>query len=162
MKLRLDIRGFLLDTNIVIEMMQGNEVVLDTLDRIEEIMTPDRFYISTITTTELVTGAVPGSEQLTYEFIRGTHQIPIDVRVAMVAGDFRRKMRNQGVKCKTPDALICTTAKVHELILVTNDLKLIKFARRMGVECFNPLDSTEEEGPITLGDTLEGDGPSSA
>lgn len=112
--------SLLLDTNIVIGFLNGNEAIARFFNRKE---TQKKFTISQITRMELL--GFPNITQdeikIIQEFLMGVDVFALSDEVADETIELRRTTR-----LKLPDAIIVATAIVHKLLLVTCDEQLIK------------------------------------
>jgi predicted nucleic acid-binding protein len=102
----------LLDTNILIDYLNGIEQAKAELDRYSDKA------ISLITWMEVMAGATPETESVTRGFLSGFISLPIDERVSDVAVALRKQH-----KIKLPDAIVWATAQVNGRILVTRNTK---------------------------------------
>ncbi len=109
----------LLDSNIVIGYLNGDERIVATLDNLKR----DRvaLLVSSITVTETLSLSSITMETLrtVEDFLDGFIVIPPDKYIAKVAATLRREHR-----IEVPDALIVATARSHALALATRDKKL--------------------------------------
>ena len=71
--------------------------------------------------------------------------IEIDGKIALKAGEIRRKAKTAGRKVpKGPDALIAATAIIHDLVLVSNnDKDFVWASNEFGFTLFNPIRDNE-------------------
>jgi tRNA(fMet)-specific endonuclease VapC len=111
---------FLLDTNIVIALLEGDETVLTSLDQAAEV------FIPAIVIGELFFGAAksgrPSENTLKIErFASGRAVLSCDLRVAREYGGLRQRLREKGRPLPENDVWIAATARCHELVLVTRD-----------------------------------------
>jgi tRNA(fMet)-specific endonuclease VapC len=110
----------LLDTNIVIALLEGDEAVLSNLDEAAEI------FIPAIVLGELFFGAAksgrPSENTATVErFVAGRSILSCDLHVAREYGRLRPRLREKGRPLPENDIWIAATAKYHELVLVSRD-----------------------------------------
>lgn len=106
----------------------------------------DLLYISSITIGEITSGIVRlGETKKAKElmgWLEGLQQsfkgrvLPIDAKVAECWGRLLAECEAVGKPRPAIDALICATAKVHNLTLVTRNVKDME---GMGVKIFNPF-----------------------
>lgn len=106
----------------------------------------DLLYISSITIGEITNGIVRlGETKKAKElmgWLEGLQQsfkgrvLPIDAKVAECWGRLLAECEAVGKPRPAIDALICATAKVHNLTLVTRNVKDME---GMGVKIFNPF-----------------------
>lgn len=102
----------LLDTNILIDFLNGREQARKELDR-----HADR-AISIITWMEVMVGAEDAVADATRRFLEGFTVIALDSEIAAHAVTLRRR---HGVKL--PDAIVWASADAHSMLLVTRNTK---------------------------------------
>lgn len=111
---------FLLDTNIVIELFDGNKIIADKLNQVPE------FFISSVTLGELyiginrVTNKSKHLKKLT-EFLELCAVIDIDSSTAKIYGELIAALYKKGKPLPTNDVWIAACAKQHNFILITRD-----------------------------------------
>jgi tRNA(fMet)-specific endonuclease VapC len=111
---------FLLDTNIVIALLEGDDTVLSNLDHAPEV------FISAVVVGELFFGAAKSGRQsenaATVErFAADNSIVPCDVDVAREYGSLKQRLRQNGRPIPENDIWIAATAKRHGMVLVTRD-----------------------------------------
>lgn len=111
---------FLLDTNIVIALLVGEETILSGLDRAAEV------FIPAIVIGELFFGAAksgrPSENALKVErFASDRAILSCDFQVAREYGRLRQRLREKGRPLPENDVWIAATASSHNLTLVTRD-----------------------------------------
>ncbi len=111
---------FLLDTNIVIALMEGDQSVLSSLDRAPEV------FIPAIVLGELFFGAAKSVRAIentakVERFAAGRSILACDLDVAREYGGLRQRLRQKGRPLPENDVWIAATARRHELTLVTRD-----------------------------------------
>lgn len=102
----------LFDTNILIDFLNAVPQARDELDRYRQKA------ISIITWMEVLVGADSAVEAATRSFLDSFEIIPLDTAVAERAVALRRQLR-----IKLPDAVVCASADIHSMLLVTRDRK---------------------------------------
>lgn len=102
----------LLDTNILIDYLNGVLAARKELDRYESRS------ISIVTWMEVLAGGQPEDEAQVRQFLANFDLIDVDGQVAERAVALRRSHR-----IKLPDAIIWATAQVHSMLLVTRNEK---------------------------------------
>ena len=102
----------LLDTNILIDYLNGIQEAREEFDRYSEI------GISVITWMEVLVGAKADLLDATRAFLRGFELMMINEMVAERAVSLRRQYR-----MRLPDAIIWATADTHDMVLVTRNTK---------------------------------------
>jgi predicted nucleic acid-binding protein len=137
------IKSYLLDTNVISELMTNspNQNVIQFLAQIEDS------YLSVITLHELHYGLnlLPEGqrknilsvqlETLLMEY--GDYIIPLTSVETTQAAILRATAKQQGYIVHLADALIASTAKVHNLVIATRNTK--DFAQ-LNIELVNPWD----------------------
>lgn len=113
---------YLLDTDTCIDLLRG---VHRPLQRIQTI-SPDECSVSTITTYELLTGALkcrrPKMERRKVEaFVEMAHEVPFDRPSAEQAANLRVDLERQGVIIGPYDIQIAAQALARNLTLVTSN-----------------------------------------
>lgn len=110
----------LLDTNIVIALLEGDESVLANLDEASEV------FVSSIVLGELFFGAAksgrPAENIARIErFAAGRSILSCDLPVAREYGRLKHGLRAKGKPLPENDIWIAATARCHQLVLVTRD-----------------------------------------
>ena len=106
----------LLDTDILISVLRGNERVTRQLD--ERQREADQFSYSAVTVSELWQGIRPTEERLTRQLLSQMECLSVDDVVGRLAGQYlQRYQRSHGVTL--PDALIAATAVLRRSSLWT-------------------------------------------
>jgi tRNA(fMet)-specific endonuclease VapC len=111
---------FLLDTNIVIALLEGDDMVLAYLDGAPEV------FIPAIALGELFFGAAKSgraSENTARleKFAAGRAIISCDLDVAREHGRVKQQLKDKGRPIPENDIWIAAAAKRHALVLVTRD-----------------------------------------
>jgi predicted nucleic acid-binding protein len=139
--------GFLLDTNIPSELMR--QMPEPRVEAWLEAADDERLYFSVVSLGEIVKGvSLLASGRKRRELERwlettlrpwfGTRILPFDEAVARRWGALSAQSEKKGRKLKVADAMIAATALVHDLTVVTRNVK--DFAGQ-GVAVFNPWGS---------------------
>ena len=110
----------LLDTNIVIALLAGEESVLEALINVEEV------FLSNVVIGELYYGAFksgrPGENVARIEeLVDNSVVISCDERVARKYGEIKNVLKNKGRPIPENDIWIAATAMLYGLTLVTRD-----------------------------------------
>lgn len=130
--------GFLSDTNVISELMRKSPHP----DLLRWSERQDSFYLSVITVEEVITGLerqqLQRKRQWFGKFLAGYAEIlPIDVDIAMRAGEIRGRLWSQGIVRSQADILIAATAFVYNLSIATRNTKDFEGC---GVPVLNPFD----------------------
>ncbi len=112
----------LLDTNIVIAYLNGEESVVAQIDAGRQ--QDDRFCVSAITVTELLAFprlTVEERHALTQWIQKDVFVVSVDTRLAVMAGDLCR-----GTRLRTADGIIAATALRMQIPLITRDRDFLR------------------------------------
>lgn len=122
--------NLLLDTNIVIGFLSGNDAIVQFFN---SQASKKRFAISQITRMELLgfPNITQDESDVIQQFLIGVDLIALSNEVADESIKLRRTTR-----LKLPDAIVVATAIVHKLILVTCDKQIIKSVPK--IQSINP------------------------
>jgi predicted nucleic acid-binding protein len=136
--------GYLLDTSLLSELVKRtpNPAVVAWVDAHDE----DTLFISVITLGELQKGVskLPASERkeelgswLAQDLVQrfGRRILPIDSTVALAWGVLQGEAEQRGSKLPVVDSLIAATASVHNLTVVTRNVRDLQ---RCGVPVVDP------------------------
>lgn len=104
--------GALLDTNIVIDYLNGVAAAKRELERYDTVA------ISMITWIEVMVGVPEHAREITAKFLANFRLLSISPEVMELTVDVRTTKR-----LKMPDAIILATALAHGLTLVTRNTK---------------------------------------
>jgi len=107
---------YLLDTNIFIHFLKGNDKVIDFLDDFVQ----DTFYISVISRFEILVGTDKESQSSSEIESYIDQCVNFDLSPKIVS-EALNIMANAKKKLKFKDLLIAATAKVHSCKLITCD-----------------------------------------
>ena len=112
---------YTLDTNAIIYYLKGDSGVGAIVDEIVQSESP--LYVSTITEVELFSFAPLTSAEtaLIDQLLTTVAIIPLDSRVARIAGVLRRRYGT-----KVPDSIIAATALITHTALLTRNVKDFK------------------------------------
>ena len=111
---------FLLDTNIVIALLQGDDAVLSNLDRASEV------FISAVALGELFFGAAKSARSSentakVERFAAGVAIIACDLGIAREYGRLKQRLQERGRPLPENDIWMAASAKYHGLVLITRD-----------------------------------------
>lgn len=102
----------LLDTNILIDYLNGIEAARTEIARYPEV------YISPITWMEVMVGVDAADDKVVRQFLAGFRQLAIDHQIAELAVAIRHHHR-----IRIPDAIIWASAQAANALLVTRNSK---------------------------------------
>lgn len=111
---------FLLDTNVVIALLEGDRSVLSNLDQAPEV------FIPAVAIGELFYGAAKSgrpSENMAKveQFAAGRSIVPCDLDVGRECGRLKQRLREKGRPLPENDIWIAAAARCHGMVLVTRD-----------------------------------------
>ena len=111
---------FLLDTNIIIALLEGDDAVLSNLDHATEV------FIPAVALGELFFGAAksgrPSENTARVErFASGRSIVSADFDVAREYGRLKQYLKKKGRPLPENDIWIAAAAKCHGMVLVTRD-----------------------------------------
>jgi predicted nucleic acid-binding protein len=111
---------FLVDTNIIINFLTNRETDTSFL---KKLLNDDQLFISPIVIAEYLAKCPSDEEIYLKNFIELGTVIPIDREISFLAGTYRRQFSNKTKKTYLADCFLAATCKVHNLTLVTNNVK---------------------------------------
>jgi len=116
---------FLLDTNIVIALLQGEDAVLSHLDQAAEV------FVSIVTLGELFFGAAksgrPSENTASVERFAAESAIVFgDLDIAREYGRLKHRLKEIGRPLPENDVWIAATARCHQMVLVTRDRHFVQ------------------------------------
>jgi len=129
---------FLVDTNVVSELIRPRP----HLPLVRRLLSTDPavLFASEITRYELRFGAAihPKSSEVwgkvEREILPLPIWLPIDEKVSLATADLRASLRKSGKTIEMPDALLAATASVHDLVLVTRNVRHFQNVPDLAVE----------------------------
>ncbi|MBT4504061.1 MAG: type II toxin-antitoxin system VapC family toxin [Gemmatimonadetes bacterium] len=107
---------YLLDTDIIIWHLRGHEPTEALLQAIER---EQPLSCSALTIFEVWSGVRPREEEATRRFLDTLYQIPTGGPIPLIAAEYWRNFRSQGITLGRADALVGATARALDLMLVT-------------------------------------------
>lgn len=112
--------GSLIDTNIIIKLMNGDSKVVEVFDRLDNI------YVSSITAGELFYGAFKSTRikenlKLFSDFFVDYPILEIDYNTAEIYGKIKAQLVKKGINIPENDLWISSIAIQNNLILFTMD-----------------------------------------
>lgn len=111
--------GYLLDTNIAIALLAGEEAAIDFARKAQE--NKKSIFFSVITECEVFSGLQSEYRLKGIKLFNSRRCLEVTSRIAQRAGDIRREQKANGRKLKTPDAIIIATSVEYQLGLVSRD-----------------------------------------
>lgn len=128
---------FLLDTNIVIDLLRGKQAVVERINRILD----QGLVISAVSAAELYHGAYKSSRpkynlEKVEEFISvpGISVVDLDKQIARHYGKMLADLEANGVKLAEVDVMIAATAGENGLKILTEDRKHFVRLVKFGIE----------------------------
>lgn len=108
----------LLDTDVLIWILRGKTEAIDLLRAQLRHEVP---AISTLSIYEIWTGARPSEEAAISAFLAAFQIVSVGEAIARQAAQYYKQFRSKGITLSSTDALIAATARVEDLILVTEN-----------------------------------------
>ena len=108
----------LFDTDIIINFLRGNEAAKRVMLSIEDEDMPS---CSVVTVAEIRAGMREGEQLATMSLLESFDVLSIDKKIAQLAGDLKRKTRQQ--QLELDDGFIAATALIHQAVLITHNPK---------------------------------------
>ncbi len=115
---------FLIDSDVIIWFLRGRKETISLLEKLGRAGIPACSPISII---EVRLGMKKDEEKETSQFLDSLEIYPLDRKIANLAGEFMRRYKKKGVTPETPDAIIGATCILHNLTLVTYNIKHYPF-----------------------------------
>jgi tRNA(fMet)-specific endonuclease VapC len=111
---------FLLDTNVIIALLEGDDALLSNLDQAPEV------FIPAVALGELFFGAAKSGRpsentDRVERFAAGRTIVPCDLEVAREYGLLKHYLKERGRPLPENDIWIAAAAKRHGMVLVTRD-----------------------------------------
>ncbi|HET9765257.1 MAG TPA: type II toxin-antitoxin system VapC family toxin [Thermoanaerobaculia bacterium] len=133
---------FLVDTNVFSELVRPRP----SLPVVRRLLATDpaALHASEITRYELRFGAAlhPNGDEVwtkvSREILPLPAWLPIDDRVALATADLRAALRRRGLPIEMSDAVLAATAKVHDLVLVTRNVRHFQNVHGLTIENWFP------------------------
>lgn len=113
------VKGYLLDTNIIIALFSSDTAVVDFIR--QAARDKMHIYISAMTECEIFSGMKIEHDSSEISFLNTQRYIEINSAIARTAGNIRREQKRNGRKLKAPDAIIIASAIEHQLALISRD-----------------------------------------
>lgn len=108
----------LLDSDVLIWVLRGKPAAVEFVRGLQRDEVP---AISALAFYEVWAGARPSEDETVSRFLSAFSMIPVDSGIATTAARYYREFRGKGVTLSAVDALVAATARVHGLILVTQN-----------------------------------------
>lgn len=141
--------AYLCDTNVISASSRPGGTASEVAEWLD--LASDRIWISTMTVAEIRQGIAKlrgdGAERKARHFedwLGGIERfyaariLPLDLRAAHVLGDLMDAARRAGHVPGLADLIIAATARVHDLIVVTRN---VRHFERLGVPVLNPFET---------------------
>jgi predicted nucleic acid-binding protein len=112
---------YLLDTSIIIDALNGKRGRRELL--LGLVKQGHLLACCPINVTEIYAGMRPKEEAATEEFLRSLEYYHLTWPVARMAGLLKRDLARKGTTVTVADATIAAVALVHELTLMTDNVK---------------------------------------
>lgn len=115
---------FLIDSDIIIWCLRGRREVIALLEELQKLGMP---ACSSISIVEVQLGVMSGEEEKTSKFLNSLEVYPVGREIANLAGKYIRKLKAKGITLEIPDAIVGATCILHNLTLVTYNIKHYPF-----------------------------------
>ena len=115
---------FLLDTDIIIWHLRGQEKVTELLKDLEKFSVP---ACSALSVLEVQVGVKKGEEEKTDRFLRSLKILDVNWEIANKAAHLISEYKTKGITVDIPDAIIASTCILYDLVLVTFNTKHYPF-----------------------------------
>lgn len=119
---------YLIDTNIIIDVLRKKEQALGFLEQCAEHYRP---AISYITLTEIIAGCRPQFKKQTQQFLKSFDKQPLNEMIAVLAGELIFNYARKGKTVHFQDALIAATAIDQKMTLATANVKDFSFIKEL-------------------------------
>jgi predicted nucleic acid-binding protein len=110
----------LIDTDVAIDYLRGEEYARDFLPRLWET---NRAYLSVLTIYELYSGMKEKEREPTEDFISACLIEPISQEIAAHGGEWRARYRQKGLSLTAVDCLIASTAILQGHKIATRNIR---------------------------------------
>mgnify|MGYP001026920073 CR=1 FL=1 len=111
---------FLLDSDVIIWHLRGQKEVTEMLKDLQRFGLP---ACSALSVLEVQLGVKKGEEEKTDRFLRSLRIFDLNREIANKAAQLIREYRATGVTIDLPDAIIASTCILHDLTLVTYNVR---------------------------------------
>jgi predicted nucleic acid-binding protein len=108
----------LFDTDVIIDFLRGKEGAKRIMSSVRD---EDMPCCSAVTVAEIREGMRDEEEPATMAFLESFDILSIDKKVAQIAGDLKRKTKQQ--QLELDDCFIAATALIHQAVLITHNPK---------------------------------------
>lgn len=115
---------FLIDSDVIIWFLRNREETVNLLHNLKKSGVP---ACSAISVVEVQLGVKKGEEEITADVLDSLKVFSVDKQVAQKAGEIIRKKRQKEVSVNVNDAIIAATCILHNLTLVTYNIKHYPF-----------------------------------
>jgi predicted nucleic acid-binding protein len=111
---------YLLDTDVLIWVLRGNEKIID---KVSEIKDKAPASISVLSVAEIYKNIFPSEITVTEEYLSQNIMFSVDERTAKQGGLYWQQYSKKLSKLSLIDCLIAATANLNDLVLVTLNTK---------------------------------------
>jgi len=108
----------LFDTDVIIDFLRGKEGAKRIMSSVRD---EDMPCCSAVTVAEIRAGMRDEEEPATMAFLEGFNILSIDKKIAQIAGDLKRKTKQQ--QLELDDCFIAATALIQQAVLITHNPK---------------------------------------
>lgn len=114
-------KGYLLDTTEIIDVLRGHSPTSDLIGRL--IAQGAEVGVCSIVATETMAGVKPEQRERVAGFLSTLRFYTVDMEVAVRAGRYLHDFIRQGVALSLTDATIAAVAATYDLVLITKNRK---------------------------------------
>ena len=115
---------FLIDSDIIIYFLRGRKETIELLEKLQKSGVPACSPISII---EVQLGVKKDEEEKTSAFLNSLEIYSIDREIANLTSKFLREYKKKGITLEIADTIIGATCVLHDLVLVTYNVKHYPF-----------------------------------
>lgn len=115
---------FLIDSDIIVWCLRGRKDVKELLEELQESAVP---ACSSISIVEVQLGVIKGEEEKTSKFLNSLEVYSVGREIANLAGEYIREYKKKGITLEIPDAIVGATCLLHDLVLVSYNIKHYPF-----------------------------------
>lgn len=111
---------YLLDTDVLIWILRGNEQVIETISTLKD---KSPLAISVISTAEIYKNIFPSELTATEDYLNQHIIFEVDQKIAKAAGLYWQQYAKKLTNLSLTDCMIAGTANINDLILVSLNAK---------------------------------------
>lgn len=133
-------RSYLLDTSIIINYLQGKENIVALLDFLDGALSSSYVCLSELYEGVYRAENIEKTEKIVLTFFKTLSAVySINEKVAKKFGEIRTQLKTKGNVIEDIDIFIAATCLVHDLVLVTGNVKHFSRISSLKVYSQTPL-----------------------